>query len=242
MLVNGTRLVPDPSGALWWPAERLLVLADLHLEKGSSLAARGIGLLPPYDTRATLGALENLIRRYRPAGVLCLGDSFHDRAAAERAAPDDLDRIRRLTAGTEWVWLAGNHDPAPPADLGGRILTEMAIGPLVFRHEPTGAAAGEVAGHLHPKAAVRVRGRRVTGRAFLTDGLHLVMPAFGAFAGGLCALDPAFGRIFRRGFHAWIAGQRTVAPIPSRRLEPFAPPRTDSRGLDLATAEPGEYR
>ncbi|HUN49849.1 MAG TPA: metallophosphoesterase, partial [Candidatus Sulfotelmatobacter sp.] len=122
MMVNGVRLTCDPSGALWWPERRTLVLADLHLEKGSGLAAAGAGLLPPYDTRATLGRIAMLFRRYRPAATICLGDSFHDGEAGERLSEEDAIRLRRLTAATDWIWIEGNHDPEPPRHLGGRVL------------------------------------------------------------------------------------------------------------------------
>lgn len=221
MMVNGVRLTCDPSGALWWAERRTLVLADLHLEKGSGLAAAGAGLLPPYDTRATLGRIEMLQRRYRPATTICLGDSFHDGNAGERLGEEDAARLRRLTAAADWIWIEGNHDPHPPQNLGGRVLPEFSVGGLHFRHLPTGAQAGEVAGHLHPKAAVRVRGRRLARRCFVTDGAKLVLPAFGAYAGGLCVLDPAFHALFRRNFHAWMLGENEVIPVQAGRLEPI---------------------
>ncbi|MCW5749715.1 MAG: ligase-associated DNA damage response endonuclease PdeM [Alphaproteobacteria bacterium] len=221
MLVNGTRLVPDPSGALWWPEARCLVLADLHLEKGSALARRG-ALLPPYDSRASLIRLDRLIARFEPARVICLGDTFHDPDASGRLGREEAARLAQMVAATEWHWILGNHDPRPPPGLGGAPSQVLRLGALIFRHEPASEAqAGEIAGHLHPKAAIRVRGRRLTGRAFLTDGMRLVMPAFGSYAGGLCALDPAFRSIFRHGFHAWIAGESRVVPVGSTRLEAF---------------------
>ena len=220
MLVNGARLVGDPSGAVWWPEHRALIVADLHLEKGSGLAAIGAGLLPPYDTRATLTGLEMLFRRYRPTQAISLGDAFHDRKAVGRLGEDDLGRLRRLTGATDWVWIEGNHDPEPPEGCGGRSLDELVLGPLTFRHQATGTLAGEVSGHLHPKAAVRVRGRRLTRRCFVTNGARLILPAFGAYAGGLCVLDPAFKPLFRHGFHAWMLGDRQLFPVPSNRLEP----------------------
>lgn len=223
MLVNGTRLLPDPSGALWWPESRCLVLADLHFEKGTSLARRIGAMLPPYDTRASLALLDHLLSRYRPARVICLGDSFHDPEAPARLGTDERGRLARMVAGAEWHWILGNHDPRPPEAMGGISASLLRLGALTFRHEPAGEAEpGEIAGHLHPKAAVRVRGRRIAGRAFLTDGRRLVMPAFGAYAGGLCALDPAFRAIFRHGFHAWIAGEKSVVPVEAARLEPVA--------------------
>ena len=122
--LNGAVLSADPSGALLWPARETLVVADLHLEKGSAFAARG-QFLPPYDTRATLGRLEGLVSKHRPKRVICLGDSFHDGGAGERLAAADRARLRRLTAACDWVWIEGNHDPEPPDDLGGRIEAEL---------------------------------------------------------------------------------------------------------------------
>ncbi|MCG8440232.1 MAG: ligase-associated DNA damage response endonuclease PdeM, partial [Caulobacterales bacterium] len=192
MAVNGAELLPDRSGGLYWPGERLLVVSDLHLEKGSAYAARGVHL-PPYDTRATLAALDDLIGRYRPDTVVALGDSFHDRACEARMSAGDRDHLRDIVGRARWVWIAGNHDPSPPAHLGGEVCEELRVGPLRFRHEPEeGAAAGEVAGHLHPCARISRRGRSVRRRCFVTDGARLIAPAFGAFAGGLNVRDAAF--------------------------------------------------
>ncbi len=162
--VAGVTLLADLSGALLWEEQRLLVVSDLHLEKGSSFAARGV-LLPPYDTAATLGRLAAVIARHDPRMVIALGDSFHDRTAHERLASSDREALGALQARRDWIWISGNHDPALPSDLGGVVASEVAIGPIVFRHEPTGAF-GEIAGHLHPKARVPTRGRTMERRCF----------------------------------------------------------------------------
>ena len=219
LTVNGAALEADVSGALHWPAGNTLVVSDLHLEKASSYAAQG-HLLPPYDTSATLRGLETLVARHRPARVVSLGDSFHDPAAAERLDGAAAERIRALTRDRDWVWICGNHDPAPPEDWGGRVAAELALGPLVFRHEAlaAGPCAGEVSGHYHPKASVRVRGRRLTARCFVTDGRRLILPAFGAFTGGLDVRNPAVARLFAEGFVAHLLGRDRVFAFPSTAL------------------------
>lgn len=214
----GERLTPDTSGALWWPAAATLLVADLHLEKGSAHAARGT-MLPPYDTAATLGLLEQVVVRYRPRRIVALGDSFHDVGAGDRLAEADRARLARLEGAAEWLWVAGNHDPRPPAGIGGAWHSEITIGPLVFRHEPANGSEGEIAGHLHPVARVQLKGRLLRRRCFVCDGKRLVMPAFGAFTGGLNVLDAAFTGLFAgRAFEAWMIGARAVYPLPGRRL------------------------
>src|SRR5476649_2470818 len=155
LVIGEVSLLADLSGALFWKEQRLLVVSDLHLEKGSSFAARGV-LLPPYDTIATLGRLAAVIARHDPRMVIALGDSFHDRDAHNRLSTPDRDAIAALQAQRDWIWISGNHDPALPSDLGGVVAHEVAIGPIAFRHQPTGAA-GEIAGHLHPKARISRR-------------------------------------------------------------------------------------
>lgn len=211
----GAQLVADPSGALYWPAERTLMVADLHFEKGSSFAARGTALLPPYDTRATLAALEQAIRRYRPRRVICLGDSFHDIGAAGRLGSGDQARLRRIVADQDWLWISGNHDPQPPAGLGGDCRAEIRLGGLVLRHEAeVGAHApipsGEISGHYHPKTRVRLRARGVSGRCFVTDGRRLILPSFGAFTGGLDVLDPAFAGILAPQFSVYLLARGKI--------------------------------
>jgi DNA ligase-associated metallophosphoesterase len=201
---------------LFWEEERLLVVSDLHLEKGSSFAGRGV-LLPPYDTAATLGRLAAVAGRHDPRRVIALGDSFHDRDAHGRLSVPDREALAALQARRDWIWIAGNHDPALPDDLGGVVASEVAIGPLTFRHEPTGAA-GEIAGHLHPKARVSTRGRAVERRCFAADGERVVMPAFGAYAGGLSIRDGAFAKIFQTlGFMAHVLGDRRMHAIAASR-------------------------
>jgi DNA ligase-associated metallophosphoesterase len=214
--VAGVTLVADLSGALFWETERLLVVSDLHLEKGSSFAARGV-LLPPYDTVTTLSRLGAVIARHDPRTVIALGDSFHDRGAHQRLSAPDREAIAALQTRRDWIWISGNHDPALPSDLGGVVASEVAIGQIAFRHQPTGAA-GEIAGHLHPKARVTTRGRTMERRCFASDGARAVMPAFGAYAGGLNIRDAAFARIFQTpGFMAHVLGDNRMHAISASR-------------------------
>jgi DNA ligase-associated metallophosphoesterase len=214
--ITGVTLVADLSGALFWEEESLLVVSDLHLEKGSSFAARGV-LLPPYDTLATLGRLAAVIARHDPRRVIALGDSFHDRSAHERLATADRDAIAALQVRRDWIWISGNHDPEIPSDLGGVVASEVSVGPIAFRHEPTGAP-GEIAGHLHPKARVSTRGRSMERRCFASDGERAVMPAFGAYTGGLNIRDAAFAKIFQTpGFTAHVLGDRKLHSIVASR-------------------------
>lgn len=205
------------SGAVIWPDEGMLIVSDLHLEKGSAFAGRGV-LLPPYDTAATLARLAAVCDRFSPRMVLALGDSFHDGGGSARLHESDRQVLKSLLRGRTWIWLLGNHDPEPPRDLGGDTVDMLALGGLIFRHEPMEAEApGEVAGHLHPAAAVTRRGRRIRRRCFVSDGRRLVMPAFGAYAGGLDVSDAVFGALFTDGFTAWLLGRERLYPVRDRR-------------------------
>ncbi|WP_425907115.1 ligase-associated DNA damage response endonuclease PdeM [Nitrobacter sp. TKz-YC02] len=215
VLVGGVEFLADLSGALFWERERLLVVSDLHLEKGSSFAMRGV-LLPPYDTVATLGRLAAVIARFDPRTVIALGDSFHDSQAHERLSAPDREALSAVQVRRDWIWVSGNHDPALPSDLGGVVAEEVAMGEIVFRHEPTGAF-GEIAGHLHPKARVSTRGRSMERRCFACDGLRAVMPAFGAFAGGLSIRDKAFAKIFTADVTAHVLGDSRMHAIAASR-------------------------
>ncbi len=204
--VAGTELLADPSGALYWPDEGVLIVADLHLEKGSAFARRGT-LLPPYDTAATLARLAVLIARHAPRLVVALGDSFHDAKGPARMTADDRSALAALQRGRDWLWIAGNHDPHPVRALGGSSAALLAVGGLVFRHEPSPTPCdGEVAGHLHPAARVALRGHAIRRHCFAADGHRMVMPAFGAYAGGLNIRDRAFAALFGRGLTAHLLG------------------------------------
>lgn len=210
-------LIADAAGALFLETDAILILADLHLEKGSSYASRRV-FLPPYDTAATLARLTVLVGRYAPRAVIALGDSFHDRRAAERIHHCDVDVLRALQAGRQWIWISGNHDPDPPENLGGEACDEFQSGSLVFRHEPrSGASPGEIAGHLHPVARVITARGSLRRRCFVTDDQRCVMPAFGAYAGGLNMRDVAFKQLF--GEHtprAHVLGQDRVYPVAAK--------------------------
>ena len=198
--VAGEACVLRCSGALWVVEHRTLIASDLHLEKGSAFAVRG-QMLPPYDSPATLAKLEGEIEALDPARVVLLGDSFHDSKAVDRLSTDDRARVARLAVGRDWVWLEGNHDLVALAGaldaLPGRVVTTMALGALNLIHEPQpGQTSGEIAGHLHPAARVAAYGRGVRRPCFVTDGRRLLMPAFGAFTGGLDVRDSAVAGLF----------------------------------------------
>lgn len=201
--IMGETCVLRCSGAMWLPEHRTLIVADLHLEKGSAYAARG-QMLPPYDSRATLIALDAEVSTLDPARVVLLGDSFHDRRALDRLAEPDRRQIERLARGRDWIWLTGNHDIetfAPRMDAAwtppGSVVATMSLGALTLVHEPQpGEQPGEVAGHLHPAAKVVAHRRGVRRACFVTDGSRIVLPALGAFTGGLDVRHAAFAGLF----------------------------------------------
>jgi DNA ligase-associated metallophosphoesterase len=212
VVLGGVACALDLSGALYMPDEATLVVADLHLEKGSSFARRG-SLLPPYDTRTTLLALAGVVSRYSPRRVIALGDSFHDVGGPDRLDGGDADAIAAMQAGREWVWIAGNHDPSLPDAIGGDIVADLTIVDLILRHEPEAGEHCELAGHLHPVGKVVRRGGGVRRRCFVTDGTRCVMPAFGAYAGGLNVCDPVFLPLFPNGFTAHVIGGERLFAI-----------------------------
>ncbi len=211
LTLAGEHLLLDPAGAAFWPERRVLLLADLHFEKGTAFASRGQPV-PPWDTRTTLDLLAVLVRRWRPMRVIALGDSFHDDAGPSRLAAADRMRLLALAAAVPFVWVRGNHDPAPPDGLPGQSCEAWEEGALVFRHEAVGppGAAGEVSGHFHPKASVAVRGTMVTRPCFVTDGRRLLLPALGAYAGGLDLRSPPILGLFPRGGRAFLLGRERL--------------------------------
>ena len=219
--IAGEAAIVDRRGALFFAASRLLVVSDLHLEKGSSFARRGM-LIPPYDSAATLAQLAAVIAEHDPAIVISLGDSFHDGKGAERLHASFRAHLEALMAGRQWFWIAGNHDPDMPANLPGETVRELGLSGLLFRHEPAhGAAPGEISGHLHPCARIVQRGRSVRRRCFATDGDRLIMPAFGAYTGSLNVLDRAYAGLFKRdGLMAYMIGADRVFPISGSMLRP----------------------
>ncbi|MBN8551319.1 MAG: ligase-associated DNA damage response endonuclease PdeM [Caulobacterales bacterium] len=216
--LNGTHAVARVSGALWLPQTRTLAAGDLHLEKGSAYGVRGQHL-PPYDTAATLDRLIAEVSALAPARLVLMGDSFHDRGAATRLDETAVARLNSLAERVDLVWLSGNHDPAPPEGLAGKTVEHLEVGPLALTHEPSPEPVeGEVAGHLHPVATVKGYGARVRRRCFLTDGRRMILPAFGAYAGGLNVTDPAFHGLFADASTALILGDDRVHALPMARL------------------------
>jgi uncharacterized protein len=215
----GVSLFADPDGAIYWPEQGLLAVADLHLEKGSSFAARGM-LLPPYDTAATLARLARLITHYAARCVIALGDSFHDGGGPARLSEGDRDGLRVMQRGRDWIWITGNHDPEPADGVGGTFIDSLALDPLTFRHLPSGAP-GEVSGHLHPMARISHRGRAVSRRCFAADKMRMVMPAFGAFTGGLNVRSAAFADVFGTfAFTAHLLGEGRLYSFAAKRCLP----------------------
>jgi DNA ligase-associated metallophosphoesterase len=216
--ISGAALRADLSGALYWPDARLLCVADLHLEKGSSFARTG-QLLPPYDTAVTLARLGEVIARYQPKQVICLGDSFHDGDGPSRLGDDDRSSLRALQRGREWIWIAGNHDPDPASGIGGVFQDHATIGPVTFRHEPDSLnRMPEVAGHLHPVVRVLTRGRVISRKCFVSDRRRVVLPSFGAFTGGLNIRHRAIASIFGEAdYSVHMLGSKRLYALPAIR-------------------------
>jgi DNA ligase-associated metallophosphoesterase len=215
--LKGQLALLDLTGAMVLPAHDTLLVADLHFEKGSSFARRGM-MLPPYDTRETLLALSDAVFRFDPKTVIALGDSFHDIGGPDRLGEEERTTLADVQKGRDWIWVTGNHDRILPDSIGGQVVEEISLGSLTLRHEPMAGQQAEIAGHLHPVGKVVMRGRSTRRRCFLTDGQRCVMPALGAYAGGLNACDAAFKPLFPNGFTAHLIGTERIFAIAKSML------------------------
>lgn len=204
--IRGVKLAALGTGGLWWAERNALIVSDLHLGKSERIARRGGPLLPPFETQETLSRLELDIARTDAKTVICLGDSFDDAQASHRLEEAAKNRILRLQAGRKWIWIEGNHDPGP-IGLTGEHLAEIRIGPLTFRHIAVASAMGEISGHYHPKISVKNQSRR----CFLYDAARVILPAYGAYTGGLKAADPVLRNLFCPPAFAVMTGEKPRA-------------------------------
>ncbi len=210
----------DMSGALYWPSEDALIVADLHLEKGSALAQRG-QMVPPYDTRDTLERLAKVIDRFDAGTVIALGDSLHDIAANDRIGMEELEILAIMQEDREWIWVTGNHDPEIGEHLRGHVTGDIEVEGIMLRHQPSlGQVTHEIAGHMHPAAKLSMHGYTFRRPCFVGNGTRLVVPAFGSFAGGLNILETPFEPLFGNdGLRVWMLGEEGLYPVATRLLK-----------------------
>jgi DNA ligase-associated metallophosphoesterase len=218
--LNGMDMVPDLSGAVMVPESRTLLIADLHLEQGTSLARRRAHV-PPFDTDASLALLSNVIQQNLPQRIIFLGDSFHDGEGSARLAESHRSKLKTITDKIETFWISGNHDPEPPKDVGGFHADQIILGSIVLRHEPSVVAKGqcEIAGHLHPGCVLVQRGKPLRGKCFAYDEKRLIMPAFGAYTGALSVTSRAYHSLFEETVaEVLMIGRAALHRFPFSRL------------------------
>lgn len=206
LTLSGETLSARASGALHWPAQSVLCVSDLHLGRSERIAREGGHIIPPYENTDTLQRLDDEIQALEPAMVICLGDSFDDLAATKSLTEIEVAWITRLQAGREWIWVEGNHDPAP-LNLGGTHRETLHMGPLTFRHIAQSETQGEISGHYHPKVTIPTPSRSVTRACFLYDETRLVMPAFGTYTGGMRVSQPPLPSMFSKNAQVVLTGK-----------------------------------
>ena len=210
----GETFVASPEGALHWPAQKALLVADLHLEKASWFARLG-QFLPPYDSVATLTALAEVVRATRVTRLYCLGDSFHDRFGCDRLPDQARLLLTDLTGSLDWTWIVGNHDPGLADHCGGTLVEEAEVSGIVLRHEAVrDDPRPEISGHFHPKLRVNMRGRHVSRRCFVASATKLILPAFGSLTGGLDASHPEIVKSVGQGASALVPVQDRMLRFP----------------------------
>ena len=213
----GVGFVALQYGGLWCPNEALFCASDLHLGKSERIARNGGGLLPPYESLEALSQLEDDLEKFPAKVVIALGDSFDDVLAGHSLDNDLKDRILRLQAGRRWIWITGNHDPAP-VDIGGEHKARFSTAGITFLHEFEGRDTPSISGHFHPKARLSLRGRGYSCPCFLIDETCLIMPAYGHYTGGLDSRGSVLSEIMLPDAEAILTGN-FMAKIPMPRAE-----------------------
>lgn len=207
----GQDFLAHKEGALYWQAEKALLVADLHFEKASWFARLG-QFLPPYDSLATLQGLDAIVTETTATRLYCLGDSFHDKFGCDRLPAAARDLLTSLTGKLDWVWITGNHDAGFIDHCGGRIVEEVDVRGIILRHEADRHdPRPEMSGHFHPKLRLHMRGRNVSRRCFVASATKLILPAFGSLTGGLDAAHPEIIRKVGSGASA-------LVPVSDRLL------------------------
>jgi uncharacterized protein len=216
VLLCGKAFHADRTGALYWPAERTLAVADLHLGKGSYLSEDDV-VLPPYDTAAAFDKLEEAIDRYDPQRVIALGDSF---ASEDGLDPHDLYWLQDLMEDRDWFWVMGPDSVPPPEAAGGVVSQHVTLAGIKFRHAPVKAPVGqEVAGCMHPVANVSEYEHATRGRCFVSNGMRLVLPSMGCYSAGNNVLHECFDPLLgRNGLFVWLVGNGRVQQVASGQL------------------------
>ncbi|MEP2987974.1 MAG: ligase-associated DNA damage response endonuclease PdeM [Parasphingorhabdus sp.] len=211
--------------ALFWPARKAILVADLHLEKASFYARQG-QMLPPYDSRATLDELADIMAQTDVETVFCLGDNYHDSQGEKRLESEAAIQLQCLTKAVDWIWITGNHDPDVAGQWGGRIVSEWSGDGLTLRHEATkNPILPELSGHYHPKLKVKTRGRYLSRRCFVAGSKNLILPAFGALTGGMAANDPVIEEIVGGPADAVIGLSNKIVRFPLGFAETYKSPR-----------------
>lgn len=227
LLFSGQTFEPLPCGALHWPAQDLLLVADLHLEKASHFAARGWPL-PPWDSEVTLDRLLAAVALTSARRVVALGDSFHDRDGPARLDTSVRTRLAALANRLELIWVSGNHDGLSGSGIGGEAVETLDLEGIVLRHEAEpGEQRAEISGHYHPKLAIRRKGRTIRRRCFARGARRLILPAYGALAGGLDVTDSAIANLFPDGLEALVREGGQLLRFP---IHPFTNAQTPLKG------------
>lgn len=213
--IAGMTAILDMSGALFLREANMVIVADMHLEKATSGARRGL-FLPPYDSKVTLALLTETVAKYAPSKIVFLGDSFHDAHAPSRLAEDSHAMLQTLSTASELIWITGNHDPDIPSSIAAVCLSELSFAGLHFTHIPQHTASTpQISGHLHPVVTVQGRGRTLRRRCFASDGTRMILPAFGAFTGGLNIKEKAFDGLFaRKQLVTHVIGDQGIYSLP----------------------------
>lgn len=218
ILLSGKSFIADQTGALYWPAEKTLIVSDLYLEKGSYLTDEGV-VLPPYDTASVFEKLEEALDRYDPHRVIALGDSFCDEDEA-RLSAHDADWLYDLMEDRDWYWVCEPDRADVPECFGGTVLPHLTLGGIKFRYEPVRAPVShEIAGRMHPVAQISEYGHVMRGRCFVSNGMRLILPSMGKYSLGANVLGSAFDSLLGHdGLFVWTINAGRVAQVASGQL------------------------
>ncbi len=218
ILLCGKSLIADPTGAVFWPSESTLIVADLQLSSCSYLEGHDV-MLPPYDTASAFEKLEEALDRYDPERVVALGSSF---AGFSHGGLNhhQLDWLQDMMEGRDWYWVSNQEHFGLPGAIGGAVVPQFVLSGVKFRADAVRApVANEVAGGLHPVAQVSQYGHVIRGRCFVTNGMRLILPSMGNYSAGTNVLSPAFDPFLAQGgLFVWFVCQGRVHPVAPPQL------------------------